>query len=86
MYQIFCFSNPFVPNAPFLYPLKTSENRNGLIMVQLKDVLKLRYTTVHYLETRKNKRRKVVGSLYIKMIMVLIVNPETYLECFSLER
>ena len=21
--------NPFVPNAPFLYPLKTSENRNA---------------------------------------------------------
>ena len=25
-----CFVvNPFVPNAPFLYPLKTSENRKG---------------------------------------------------------
>ena len=22
--------NPFVPNAPFLYPLKTSENRKGV--------------------------------------------------------
>ena len=29
-----CFSsfylNPFIPNVPFLYPLKTSENRKGL--------------------------------------------------------
>ena len=25
------FVNPFVPNAPFLYPLKTSENRSFLI-------------------------------------------------------
>ena len=24
---VFCSLNPFVPNAPFFYPLKTSENR-----------------------------------------------------------
>ena len=24
--------NPFVPNAPFLYPLKTLENLNGFLM------------------------------------------------------
>ena len=26
-----CPSNPFVPNAPFFYPLKTSENRQGFL-------------------------------------------------------
>ena len=24
--------NPFVPNPPFLYPLKTSENRKAILM------------------------------------------------------
>ena len=28
MKSVNSFFNPFVPNAPFLYPLKTSKNRN----------------------------------------------------------
>ena len=32
------FVNPFVLNAPFLYPLKTSENLNSFLMFSQKSV------------------------------------------------
>ena len=32
--------NPFVPNAPFLYPLKTTENLNGNEWVNRLEMLK----------------------------------------------
>ena len=35
IFFISTFINPFVPNAPFLYPLKTLENLNGFLCSQM---------------------------------------------------
>ena len=34
MKNVMEYLNPFVPNAPFMYPLKTSENRKGYWCLQ----------------------------------------------------
>ena len=55
--------NPFIPNAPFLYPLKPSENRKGALGTN-----ELRYKQVVYLfsirhnnivETVKEKTKRI---------------------------
>ena len=51
----FLFINPFVPNSPFLYPLKTSENLTVFWCFKGAEKGCIREKWVHYINNERKK-------------------------------
>ena len=75
-YEIPVFINPFVPNAPFLYTLKTSENRKVLMFLRGRESVhweQMGYSIQNSFKSKAQKQEIRLGTGFCEILWYFIL-------------